>query len=142
MAASSAGCVEFVRDTIDSSSTIGWLGVDNYDTEPHQFEVQVKRDGTFVHESSHTIQERGANVVHGDDVDCTWGDTAGAYRIRARIDGTDWVEQSVADAVDGTVGCVTARVTYGDRGDSLDIFIRENCEEVPDYPGGCEFANG
>lgn len=149
MATSSSGCLEFSRDVFDSSSTIGWIGVMNYDTESHQFEVQVKRDGTLIHESSHTIPERGDPIIHGTALDCTWGDTAGKHKIRARIDGNEWIEQSVDGAIDGTVECVTVRVQYGDQtdavdrrvSDSLDIFIRENCEDVSEYNGGCEFAN-
>lgn len=141
LAASSAGCVESARDVLDSSSRIGWVGVSNYDTEPHQFVVQIKRDGSIVHESSRTIRGSEDNVVPGEAIDCTWGDAAGTHRIRARIDGNEWVEQSVDEAIDGSVGCVTARVSYGDLRETLDIFIRENCDRVPRYNGGCAFAN-
>ncbi|WP_197075855.1 hypothetical protein [Halostagnicola sp. A56] len=84
---------------------------------------------------------RDGNILSGTAVNCTWGNTAGTHRISAKIDDSDWIEQSVAEAIDGSVGCVTARVTYGDGSDTLDIFIRENCDDVPEYNGGCEFAN-
>ncbi|SFS49932.1 hypothetical protein [Halostagnicola kamekurae] len=139
--ASSAGCVKSALGPFDNSSRIGWIGVSNYDTEPHQFGVRVERDDSIVHESSHAIQERKGNSLSGEAVNCTWGKTAGTHRISAKIDETDWVEQSVAEAIDGSVGCVTARVTYGDSSDTLEIVIRENCDDVPEYNGGCEFAN-
>lgn len=125
---------------LDGSSRIGWLGVSNYDADPHRFEVRVKRDGSVVHESSHAIRGGEDDVAPGTVVDCTWGDTAGAYAIGARIDGNEWVERSVDEAIDGAVDCVTVRVSYGDRSDELDIFARENCDDVPEYEGGCEFA--
>ncbi|WP_157231412.1 hypothetical protein [Halostagnicola larsenii] len=129
-------------DVLDSSSRIGWVGVNNYDTESHRFSVQVERDGSIVHESSHTIRGSEDNVIPGEAVDCTWGDAAGTHRIRARVDGNEWVEQSVDEAIDGSVDCVTARVNYGNlRSVALDIFIRENCDAVPEYNGGCAFAN-
>ncbi len=80
-------------------------------------------------------------MLFGEALECTWGDTEGTYRIRSRIDESEWVERSVADAIDGTVDCVTVRVSYGDLGDTLDVFIRENCDDVPTYDGGCAFAN-
>lgn len=101
----------------------------------------MERDGALVHESSHSIQGRDDYINHGDVLDCTWGNTAGKYSIRVRIDGNNWIEQSVDDAIDGTVECVTIRITYGDIGGGLDIFVRENCEAVSEYPDGCKFAN-
>ena len=144
IAASSAGCVESAVDAVDRSSRIGWISLANYDTKAHLFELQVVRDGSTVHDATYTIRGEDGSTTAYEVIECTWGDTAGRYSIRLRIDDNGWVTRTVDEATDGAVGCVTVRVRYGDlrwESETLDIFIRENCEDVPEYNGGCNFAN-
>lgn len=55
------------------------------------------RDGTLVHDSSHEIQSRDRNFINEAVADCDWGSTPGDYTVRARVDGNDWIEESITE---------------------------------------------
>ena len=137
---STTGCLTSLEDRLDTSIQLGWFGGHNFDTESHQFEFRVKRDGTRVHQSSHTIRPREGSFIHGAVAECTWGEVAGDYIVEARVDGNEWVEESVNEvdsASNQEIDCAIAEARYWDG--SLDIFRLRGCDQ--DYDGMCPFTN-
>lgn len=131
------GCLSLLDD---SSIRLGFLDVGNFDSESHEFDVRVKRDGAQVHSSSHVIGGKDGNVVHGEAVECTWGRTAGEYRISARVDSNEWKNQSLLPAdtgVSSETDCVVVGVWY--RFDGLEFQIESGCNR--DYDGMCSFTS-
>lgn len=136
--AASAGCLTRVRDALDRTMRLGWVGAHNRDTDPHRFDLRVERDGTVVHE----IRGRDGSYVHGAVADCTWGDAAGRYRVGGRVDGGDWTWESLSrldEAYRTPVDCATAQVLYA--GDEVAIRLQAGCGRVASWGGGCAFAN-
>lgn len=133
----SGGCLSLFED---SSIQLGYLDVGNFDREQHEFDVQVKRDGTQVHSSSHTIAGKDGNVVHSEAVECTWGSTAGEYTVSARVDSNEWKSQSLLPAdtiVSSETDCVVVGVFY--RFDGLEFQIGSGCNR--DYDEMCSFTS-
>src|SRR6056297_201626 len=119
------GCLSLLED---SSIQLGYLDVGNFDGEQHEFEVQVERNGTRVHASSHSIAGKEGNVVHSEAVECTWGSTAGEYTVSARVDSNEWKSQSLLPAdsvVSSETDCVVVGVWY--RFDRLEFQIGSGC---------------
>ena len=136
---STTGCLTSLEDRLDTSIQLGWFGGHNFDTESHQFEFRVKRDGTRVHHSSQTILPREGSFIHGAVAECTWGEVAGDYIVEARVDGNEWVEESVTkvnSASDQEIDCATAEARYQDG--SLTISCQRGCN--PRYDGMCPFT--
>ena len=124
----------------DSSIRLGYLDVGNFDSEPHEIDVRVKRDGTQVHSSSHNLAGKDGNVIPSEAVECTWGRTAGAYTVSARVDSNDWKHQSLSPEetwIDSETDCVTVGIWY--RTDELGIQIGSGCDR--DYDGICSFTS-
>lgn len=133
----STGCLTAVEERLTPSAQLGWFGAHNFDTEPHLFDLQVNRDGTRVHRSSHEIRARDGNYVHHAVADCEWGSTTGEYTVRARVDGNDWVEASLTEFVSSNdADCVVANAEYHD--DGLWFSLLDECNQ--DWDGKCEFA--
>ena len=131
------GCLSLLED---SSIQLGYLDVGNFDGEQHEFEVQVERNGTQVHSSSHSIAGKEGNVVHSEAVECTWGSTAGEYTVSARVDSNEWKSQSLLPAdsvVSSETDCVVVGVWY--RFDGLEFQIGSGCNR--DYDGMCSFTS-
>lgn len=131
------GCLSLLED---SSIQLGYLDVGNFDGEQHEFEVQVERSGTQVHSSSHSIAGKEGNVVHSEAVECTWGSTAGEYKVSARVDSNEWKSQSLLPAdsvVSSETDCVVVGVWY--RFDGLEFQIGSGCNR--DYDGMCSVTS-
>lgn len=129
-------------DRLDATMRLGWLGTANFDADPHQFELRVERDGEQVHHSSHEVRGQDGNVVHGAVADCTWGSAPGEYTVFARVDGGEWTERSSSDFESynrADVTCGVAEVRY--RSETCEIAFRETCDQIPEYDGGCAFAD-
>ncbi|WP_293030969.1 hypothetical protein [Natronococcus sp.] len=145
VAALGAGC----------SSLIGWndpppvqlvgFSLHNADTESsHRFDAEVLQDGEVVHASTHEI--RAAREIDGGDqhnygtlLDCEWGSTKGDYAVRARVDGDDWVTESIPELVEAREvddDCVLVDATYRP---SLRIRLEGACDDG-DSDHVCEFA--
>lgn len=140
VAMGTAGCLESLEDRLDTSIQLGWFVGLNFDTESHQFELRVTRDDTQVHQSSHEIPPRDGSYIHSAVAECTWGDIAGDYTVGARVDGNEWVEESLTevDTVSNQdVDCAIAEARY--RNGALSIFRRSGCDQ--DYDGMCPFTN-
>jgi len=135
--ASLGGCLGTVRNAFHSVR-LGWLGITNYDTEPHRFRIQVRRDGDLVHDSTHRIRGGSETVAPGTSVECTWDGTPGSYHLMGRVDGGQWVTQSVDAALDGRPDCATARAVYDDLGDGeLAFYVRAGCDRAADRDDRC-----
>ena len=136
------GCLGSVADRLDETVQLGWLAAHNLDAEPHGFDLAVERNGESVHRSSHEIDGKDDDFVHGVVADCTWGDAPGGYTVRARVDGGEWVTREISE-VDGTyegdVDCAIAEVEY--RNGATSVAFQGGCDRVDDYDGGCGFAN-
>lgn len=136
------GCLGAVADRLDPTVQLGWFAVHNRDTEPHSFDLEVERGGEVVHRSSHDVRGYEDPVVHGAVANCTWGDEAGEYTVRARADGGEWVESNTSE-LNGSGGrdvdCVIAEAEYR-RGETV-VSFRVGCDRVDHYDGGCGFAN-
>lgn len=138
LAAPSSGCLDAALDAVDSTIRLGWLGVTNYDSEPHRFRIQVSRDGDVVHDSTRELAGATDSVAPGEAVECTWDGAPGSYRLRGRVDDRPWVEQSLDAALDGAPDCATARTVYDDLDSGeLEFHVRAGCDRVADYSGGC-----
>lgn len=123
-----------------ASIRLGYLDVGNFDNESHEFDVQIERDGTQVHFSSHVVAGKDGNVVHGEAVECTWGRAAGAYTVSARVDSNEWKHQSLLPAdtsISSETDCVVVGVWY--RFDGLGFQIGSGCDR--NYDGTCSFTS-
>ncbi len=137
MAALSGGCLGTVRDALHSVR-LGWLGVTNYDSDPHRFRIQVRRDGDLVHDSTRRIRGGTETVAPGEGIECTWDEGDGSYHLMGRIDGGQWVERSVDAALDGTPDCATARAVYDDLDSGeLAFYVRAGCDRAADREERC-----
>ncbi|ELZ79570.1 hypothetical protein KU306_02560 [Haloferax larsenii] len=139
-----AGCISSLEETLGPSVRLGWFGVHNIDTEPHEFDLLVIRDGTEVHYSSHDVRGRTGSFNDGAVADCDWGDVPGDYEVAVRVDDGDWNERSVTSR---DADCVVANAQYLDDsepskyrdGHSLTISVIEECN--PDhYDRMCSFV--
>lgn len=136
-----AGCTSPLTSDTGPAVQLGWFGVGNFDTEAHNFDVQVKRNDTLVHSSSHKVQARTENTIHGAVAECTWGNTPGRYTVRARVDENKWKERSLtkfASAANSEVDCVIVEARY--RGDQLQLILEAGCDR--DYKKMCSFTSG
>lgn len=135
MAALTGGCLGTVRDALHSAR-LGWLGVTNYDSDPHRFRVQVRRDGELVHDSTRRI--RGGSDDAGEGIECTWDEGDGPYHLMGRVDGGQWVQRSVDAALDGAPDCATARAVYDDHDSGeLAFHVRAGCDRAADRERRC-----
>lgn len=137
-----SGCLSRTQGQAARGMHLGWYAVANHDTESHHFGLRVERDGEQVHRSSHEVQGRDENDIHGAVADCTWDDTAGDYSVFARVDGGEWVAESLSGTESGqemTCGIVEAKYRHGDV-DGLTFWTQNTCTNVRQYDGGCEFA--
>ncbi|MFB6296476.1 MAG: hypothetical protein ABEH66_06530 [Halobacteriales archaeon] len=138
------GCVGAPRET---PPRLGWVGVHNYSSEARRFRVEILREADVVHESTHEIEGRSEDTIPGEVLECTWGEEPGPYTIRARVDGGEWVEQSIADAIedDPTMedpDCVVTTVQYMmGISETFTFRVRDTCGAVSGFDGGCSFAN-
>jgi hypothetical protein len=135
-----AGCLGSIADRLDRTVQLGWFGVHNFDTDPHEFDLRVERDGEVVHESAHEVAGFDGPVVHGAVADCTWGDEPGGYTVSARLDGGEWASRAISEIdelYENDLDCTTAEVQY--RRESTRIHFQPGCDRVDDY-GGCGFA--
>ncbi|WP_147437742.1 MULTISPECIES: hypothetical protein [unclassified Halorubrum] len=125
-------------------TTLGFLAVRNYDeTAAHTFDIRVLRDGTLVHESTHSLKT--AEKVDGGTiptaiVDCTWDDVAGKYVVTVRVDGNAWKSFNLQKIERDTPSCVVANVEYGRFGtadNSLRLDSLLSCSAVDQDAGTC-----
>ena len=142
-AAIGTGCVSSLQEAINPSVQLAWFGIHNSDMESsHQFDLEVMRDGTQVHSSSHKVKaaQPFGDGRHSDGAvaKCTWGSTAGDYTVRARADKGEWEEKFVTKfARENDVDSVVADAWY-DR-NTLGIRLVDEWERN-DYKRMCSFA--
>lgn len=139
-----AGCLDALPFGT-SQTKLARLAVANFDTDDTvTIDIRVTRDGSVVHESTYTIDKARPSSAKTAIADCTWDDNAGEYIVRARLAGTDTSQTfNLLDEVDGSPGCVIARVQYGDfpispNKKSLFIDVKARCDELgTNFIGGC-----
>lgn len=138
LASSIGGCLEAVSPP-DTSTKLGYLGIENFDTEAsHKFDVRVERDGTVIHTSSHAVDATSGSTLGAAVVACTWDPVAGEYVISARVDGGEWTGQPIAPLFDTVPECVTANIRYGRLGsEELFVAASANCEQLRRVSLGC-----
>ena len=73
-------------------------------------------------------------------LESNWEITEGTDRNRSRSYEAEWVEGSVADALDGPVDCGTASAVDEESSDGL-LVVRGGLTSVPTYVPGCTFTN-
>lgn len=148
-----AGCLSSIRGGLSTSVRLGWFGVHNVDPESaHTFELVVERNGETVHESTHEVAaaDSSGNGVRSDGAvaDCDWGQTAGDYTVRVRMDGTVEAEESVTAFADETgADCVIADAEYRNHdavsryqdGKTLHIWLKDDCTN-DGYERRCSFT--
>lgn len=135
----STGCLSSLSDRFEPSVRLGWFVAHNFDTESHLFRLEVQRDGTRVHTSSHKIPSRDGNYIHSAIAECDWGTTPSDYTVVAQVDGNQRVEESITEFVDsrGNVeDCVIADAQY--YADGLRFQLGGGCHR--DYDGMCSFT--
>lgn len=127
---------------------MGWVAVKNYHPDPQRIEVEIERGATTVHRSEHAIPGKPESRIPGTVLECTWGDQAGPYTLRGRISDGPWVERSIPAIIedsaemDATTDCVIAEGAFGRYGSpEFGWLVQAWCDQVPDYEGGCPFAN-
>ncbi|WP_313694324.1 hypothetical protein [Halorarum halobium] len=126
------GCTGFPVEYPDPGTKLVRLGLTNLGDSSHRFEIRVHRDGTVVHESAHDLGGDGESVS-GTQGACPWMDTSGSYVVAARLEGGEWVSQSVDEGVDGSPEHVLVHVLYdGWEGERLAFLIEPG--EEPDGP--------
>lgn len=134
----STGCLSDIEERLTPSAQLGWFGAHNFDTEPHLFDLQVIRDGTQVHRSSHEIQSRDGNYIHNGVAECSWGSASGDYTVPARVDGDDWIEESITEFVASKdADCALANVEYHNN-EGLRFVLWDGCNR--DWDNMCGFT--
>lgn len=148
-----SGCLSTVRSVLPTSVQLGWFGIKNADPESaHTFELMVERDEETVHESTHRLKAADASGNGGRSnaavADCDWGQTAGDYTVRVRMDGTLETEESVTAYADRRgADCVIAIAEYRNHdavshfqdGKNLAIWLEDQCGE-DGFVGRCSFT--
>lgn len=132
---STAGCL----NRGDQQVQLARFSAENFDSEIHQFDLCVDRDGETVHRSTHEIRGKGENRIYGAVADCDWGMAPGTYEVFARVDGGEWTSKPLTDVKEGwfdSVTCATAHVEYHENG-HLWLRLQDNCERfVPSASAG------
>lgn len=135
------GCLDTI-DPREPDLTLGWYGLTNYTTEPVELEVRVERDGETVHEKTYEVEGRTGGRLGGTIVECSWSGVAGDYTVAAREPGSEWVSKSVDEIEDRRIqtgNCVLAEALY--RGHTIEFWLRDRCERITEYSGGCSFVS-
>lgn len=148
--ASFAGCLEGIPTV--GETTLGWFAVYNLDQESgHRFAVQIQRDGSTVHTSSHQLaaydpDSEASSPPHAV-VDCTWENRPGDYTVFVSRNGEDRQRYDIVKNDLRPPDCVIVYARYGKLQDtggtepSLDFVLDEtNCVEVRMQSGGCPDA--
>lgn len=91
--ASTAGCLNIILNRGDQQIQLARFSAGNFDSDTHQFDLRVDRDGETVHRSTHEIRGKGADRIYGAIADCDWGTTRGMYEVYARVDGGEWTSK-------------------------------------------------
>lgn len=142
-----SGCLDQFISSSLPATTLGRVVIRNYHDDPQEFEVQILRDGTVVHESSHELDGNPQRTISWKPLECTWGDELASYTLRGRVIDSEWTELDVSlaiensDIMDETTECVIASGNFDRQGeDSLTWIIRDECDELSDREGGCDHA--
>lgn len=144
-AVSTAGCLDAVGARFDEPMQLARFTAFNDDTESHDFDLRVDRDGETVHRSSHRVRGKDDDRIYAEAADCGWGTAEGRYEVFARVDGGEWTGKPLTDVTDdwrNTVDCATAEAWFGD---ALGIRLDDDCDELARgrWDGACplEYSN-
>ncbi len=124
--AATAGCLNRGNQQVQ----LARFSAENFDSEIHQFDLRVDRDGETVHWSTHEIRGKGENRIYGAVADCDWETAPGTYEVFARVDAGEWTSKLLTDVKEGwldSVKCATAHVECHDNG-HLWLRLQDNCE--------------
>lgn len=132
-----AGCLDYFED--EPTVRLGWLAATNTDTVPHEFELELFRDGELVHQSSAEVPAKEGGISESYVADCTWGEEAGEYVVTAHTEDGQSAELNLTDGITEEVDCVVATARYDEYG-NLGFWRSVGCEQVDGYDGGCAFA--
>jgi hypothetical protein len=145
--ATSSGCLGGLQSD-PPESLLGWVAVKNYHPDPQRIEVEIERGETTVHRSEHAVPGKPDSRIPGAVLECTWGHHAGRYTLRGRVNDGPWIERSIPEIIedsaemDATTDCVVAEGAFGRYGSAeFGWLVQAWCDQVPDYVGGCAFAN-
>jgi hypothetical protein len=136
-----AGCS--VSLPLSDETRLGWLGLKSYDTEAsHDIAVEVRRDETVVHESTHTLERMTERQIPAVVVECTWEYTSAEWTVAAQADDHEWRSWALADRDTDSLDCVGASIEYGgrswiDEDAPLAFGIRGDCTDRKRFPRGC-----
>ncbi|MFC3959650.1 hypothetical protein [Halovivax cerinus] len=72
---------------------LGDISIDNLHDASHTVDIQVELDGSMAAWVSKDIDGRTGSV----SLDRSWTDAGGEFRVRVRLDGTEFVEVTPAD---------------------------------------------
>jgi hypothetical protein len=138
-----SGCVNRLLPP-DTSTKLGLLAIENYDTENgHEFDLRVERDGDIVHRSSHSVKKTVLPHISGFVLECPWEFVDGEYTVSARIDNGEWLNQPLAAPFDTVPDCVISVIRYGSlRSESIEnpplaIEVEDDCHVIAANDGGC-----
>lgn len=134
------GCLNTI-DPRETDLTLAWYGLTNYTTESVELDVRVERDGETVHEKTYEVEGRTDGRLGGTIVECSWSGATGDYTVAAREPGSEWVSKSVDEIDDDRIqtgDCVLAEALY--RGQTIEFWLRDRCDRITEYSGGCSFV--
>jgi hypothetical protein len=136
--AAGSGCLDPFR-YLGSELRVPWLAIDNETPESRQIDVRLDRDGTTVHNSSHTLDSGERTVI-----ECTWEDVEGAYAVAGRLTDGEWKTLRVENQFQRLPDCavVTLECHPVSTGPDFFLYARALCESYGTTCTDTASANG
>lgn len=138
------GCTGPVSNPVERVK-LGAIWIGNDGSSEREFNVQVKRGGTLIHSSDHTLS--GSRATAGDGsggssmVTCTWEEKPARYTVRAGTEEDGWEEVFVNDRIESGASCVWVDIWYHYRSmEGFTFLVHPDCEELVGRDEGCDFA--
>lgn len=122
-AAASGGCLSLGRSS--TPPALGQISILNHGYEPHTVHVLVERNDQPIYWADHEAPARDDSGPGGGVLPCAWGNKAGKYAVRARLNArTKWHSINLTDYDSEVLGLslLIGDITTG-RQDTPDLTI-------------------
>lgn len=124
-----AGCATIEAELGLRTERLGRVELANSIDEPVDVDVEVRRDGTTVHESSHRL-DAGSSEERTQVVLEEWAENpeARSWEIRARTNAGEWRSAEIDAAVGERDDCHSVTVVTGDWPEASVLVLLGDCD--------------
>lgn len=124
-----AGCATIEADLGLRTERLGRVVLANSVEEPFEVAVEVRKDGTTVHESSHHL-DPGSSEERAQVVLDEWAEDpeARTWEVRARTDDSEWRNAEMDAAVGDRDDCHGVTIVTGDWPETPLLVLLGDCE--------------